>query len=246
MLPAMLDWRLPDRPLRDGAIRATTFGATLVVLAATFLRVTLPASDTYPLRAVIVFVLMMLIAIGHLHSGHPFRKFGIANLVTTLRVTLVALIAGLLGEVLSPLATMTVAATGLIVSIFDGVDGFLARRTRMASTFGARFDMETDAVFILVLSALAWRAEKAGAWILLAGLMRYLFVAAMAMCAWMRRQEPPSFRRKAICVVQVLGLSLVMLPAFTPPLSVWWCAFVLTTLTYSFGVDILWLWRHRE
>src|SRR5437867_3690361 len=76
-------------------------------------------------------------------------------------------------------AYATAAATaGAIVTLLDGVDGWLARRTHMASTFGERFDMETDALLILVLSVLAWQYDKAGAWLVLAGLLRYLFVAA--------------------------------------------------------------------
>ena len=42
----------------------------------------------------------------------------------------------------------------------------------MTSGYGARFDMETDAAFILVLSILVWQHGKAGAWVLLCGLMR--------------------------------------------------------------------------
>jgi phosphatidylglycerophosphate synthase len=105
--------------------------------------------------------------------------------------------------------------------------------------------MEVDAFFILVLSVLVWQTEKAGAWVVLAGLMRYLFVAAMLVLPWMRRETPPSLRRKLIAVLQMLGLSAVMLPAFVPPLSTVWCATLLLLLAYSFGADTWWLWRRR-
>ena len=39
----------------------------------------------------------------------------------------------------------------------------------MASAFGARFDMEIDALLILVLAILAWQHDKAGAWVLAVG-----------------------------------------------------------------------------
>ena len=39
-----------------------------------------------------------------------------------------------------------------VALILDGVDGKVARRTRNASAFGARFDMEVDAFLILVFS----------------------------------------------------------------------------------------------
>ena len=69
-------------------------------------------------------------------------------------------------------------ATVVVVAALDGVDGWLARRDAQASSFGARFDMETDAAFILILSVLVWQHGKAGAWVLGCGLMRYVFVAA--------------------------------------------------------------------
>ncbi|MEQ1870083.1 MAG: CDP-alcohol phosphatidyltransferase family protein [Vicinamibacterales bacterium] len=237
--------RLPGRSLRDEAVRTLTMGALGVVAAATLARPMLGATPAYPLKAVMLFVIVMGIAIGHLHQGHPYTRFGAANRITSARVGIVGLVAGLLGDTLSANATIAVPGAAAVALVLDGLDGYAARRTKMASGFGARFDMETDAFFILVLSALVWRAGKAGAWILLAGLMRYLFVAALQMFTWMRRQEPASIRRKAICLVQVLGLSLVMLPLFAPPVSTWWCAAVLATLFYSFGVDTLWLWRHR-
>ena len=41
--------------------------------------------------------------------------------------------------------------------LLDGVDGRLARKYGASSRFGARFDMEVDAVLICVLALLAWR-----------------------------------------------------------------------------------------
>ena len=48
----------------------------------------------------------------------------------------------------------------------------------MTSAFGARFDMEVDALLIQVLAVLAWQWDKAGPWVLMSGLLRYVFVAA--------------------------------------------------------------------
>ena len=62
----------------------------------------------------------------------------------------------------------------------------------MASAFGARFDMETDALLIQVLAILAWQYGKAGPWVLVSGLLRYLFVAAGWVWPWMREPLFPS------------------------------------------------------
>ena len=57
---------------------------------------------------------------------------------------------------------------------------------------GSRFDMETDAALILVLAIFVWRNGKAGPWVLLSGLLRYIFVAAGWMWPWMARRWPPT------------------------------------------------------
>ncbi len=131
------------------------------------------------------------------------------------------------------------------MTALDGVDGWLARRTHMMSAFGARFDMEIDALLIQVLAILAWWHGKAGAWVLLSGLLRYLFVAAGWVWPWMKRTLFPSVRRKVICIVQIAGLIITMLPAVTRPASDGAAATALAILGYSFLVDTAWLWRHR-
>ena len=68
--------------------------------------------------------------------------------------------------------------------VLDAVDGYVARRTATVSAFGARFDMETDAFLILVLSACV--AGQWGWWVLVLGLARYLFVAAGWALPWLR------------------------------------------------------------
>ena len=115
------------------------------------------------------------------------------------------------------------------------MDGWLARRTRMSSAFGARFDMETDALLILVLAILAWQYGKAGPWVIASGLLRYLFVAAGRVFPWMGRPLPPSRRGRAICIVQIVTLSLAIVPAIAPPASSFLAAAGLLALSYFFS-----------
>src|SRR4029079_15189952 len=126
----------------------------------------------------------------------------------------------------------------------DGVDGWLARRTRLSSRFGARFDMEVDALLIMALAVLAWQFGKARAWFFLSGLLRYIFIAAGWIWLWMRDPLPPSRRRQTICVVQVAGLIVAVAPIITPPVSTLAAATALLVLVYSFVIDTVWLWRH--
>jgi phosphatidylglycerophosphate synthase len=137
------------------------------------------------------------------------------------------------------------AAASVAVTLLDGVDGWLARRHDIASRFGARFDLEIDALLILALSVLAWRHDKAGAWVIASGVLRYAFVAAGALAPWLRGALPPSRRRQTICVVQIAALTLVMLPSVQPPISSLLAASALGALTGSFLIDTVWLWQHR-
>jgi phosphatidylglycerophosphate synthase len=140
----------------------------------------------------------------------------------------------------------TVVFIGIVAVLLDGVDGWVARRTGTASAFGMRFDMETDAALVLVLALLAWRFGKAGPWILLAGLLRYIFVGAGWVLPWMRRPLTPSFRGRLMCVVQIVTLIVAIAPIVQPPASGAIAACGLAALCYSFVVDTLRLARARE
>jgi phosphatidylglycerophosphate synthase len=200
----------------------------------------------YAVKAAAIFGAIAAIAASRRRAYHPFARFGPANQVTTVRALLVSLAAGFIGEARLPAIATAAATVGGAATALDGVDGWLARRTGLASAFGARFDMETDALLIQVLSVLAWQHGKAGAWVLASGLMRYVFVACGWIFPWLRRPLFPSTRRKAVCVVQLAGLILALLPWIEPPVSTWIAAVALGALAYSFSVDCFWLWQHRE
>ncbi len=97
------------------------------------------------------------------------RPFGFANWVTTLRALgAIALLAVALDAAFTALEVgvggrWAAVALALVLLALDGVDGFLARRFDQASTFGARFDMETDALLGLALALLVWALGQAGA-----------------------------------------------------------------------------------
>ncbi|HMJ86288.1 MAG TPA: CDP-alcohol phosphatidyltransferase family protein [Vicinamibacterales bacterium] len=194
-------------------------------------------------KAGVVLAAIVLLARRSARAHHPFRSYGPANQVTMVRAFMVTIVAGFIGEPSLPGAGWIIASAAVVATLLDGVDGWVARRTGMASAFGARFDMETDALLIQVLAILAWQYGKAGPWVLVSGLLRYLFVAAGWVLPWMREPLFPSVRRKAICVVQTAGLILTILPPIVPPASEWLAVVSLAALVYSFLADTLWLWR---
>jgi phosphatidylglycerophosphate synthase len=171
-------------------------------------------------------------------------RVGYANLVTGGRLVLVGVVAWLVSQPVVPAVAWTAVVVSTVAALLDIVDGWVARRTRTATAFGARFDMEVDAVLIMVLAGLAWAWGKAGTWVLASGLLRYGFLAGGWLLPWLRNPLPPSFRRKTICVVQIVALIVVLGPVITPPLSTFIAAAGLAILGYSFVVDTLWLWRH--
>jgi phosphatidylglycerophosphate synthase len=173
-------------------------------------------------------------------------RFGAANRLTSVRAAGVALVAAFVGEQITPGAAWTIVAFTIVLLILDGVDGRLARRHGQVSAFGARFDMETDAALTLVLAMLCWQADKAGAWILIVGLMRYAFVAAGLLWSWLARPLPYSRRRQTVCVLQLAGLLAVLSPLFPVPASSLVGLVTVLMLAGSFAVDIGWLAREQR
>jgi phosphatidylglycerophosphate synthase len=199
----------------------------------------------YPAKVIGMFTAIMIIAIAGLREHHPFPRFGAANVTTTIRALLVAAVAGFIGEAYVRAFAVTAASLAAAATALDGLDGWLARRTEMASTFGARFDMEIDALLIQTLAILAWQYGKAGAWVLASGLMRYVFVGAGWLWPWLRGPLTPTLRGRVICVVQLIALILAVIPAVMAPASAWIAASGLGVLCYSFFVDTLRLWQQR-
>lgn len=185
----------------------------------------------------------------YLLPGYPHRRFGYANLVTAFRGSLVSLTGAtvICFESLHQADTVLWALVGVVTLALalDGIDGYLARKYRQESELGARFDMEVDALLILILSVAAAVLAKAGAWVLLIGLMRYGFVAAGWFFPALAADLPPSFRRKLVCVVQVSALCLILVPFVSVPLSSYLAAISLAMLAMSFAIDTAYLLRKR-
>ena len=232
--------------MTDG-LRLRTAGVQLIALAVLVVlagaaRAQLPLGQLYSLKAAAWFAVIGTLAIVFINAGtHPFRQFGPANQVTTLRAVFVALVVGAIGGPATAAVAAGAASAGVAVTVMDGIDGWIARRSRMASRFGARFDMEIDALLILALSILTWQHGKAGPWVVLSGLLRYVFVAAGWQLPRMRQPLPGSRRRQTICVIQVVALIVALEPFVAPAASELIAGAALLALVYSFAVDTQWL-----
>ena len=134
-----------------------------------------------------------------------------------------------------------VLALSTVAMSLDGVDGQIARRTSTSTPFGARFDMEVDALLLLALSVMVALSDKVGAWVILIGAIRYLFVAAGMRWPVLQAPLPHSMRRKTVCVVQGVTLIVCVAPIISPTMATAAAAVSLLLLVYSFAVDTRWL-----
>jgi phosphatidylglycerophosphate synthase len=171
----------------------------------------------------------------------PHRHFGAANQLTLVRATLIALLLAMIGQPRIPVAFAFGIA--VLAASLDVADGRVARGSGMTSPYGARFDMETDALLILALSVLLWRSGILGAWVLASGAMRYVFVLVLRLFPRLRAPLAPSVRRQTFAVIQVVGLLIAFAP-FTPAVIAQGAAAAgLAGLLLSFGIDLRASWR---
>jgi len=235
--------RLPSAPLRSSVTRAVVACFILLLgLAPVVASWTMSGAD-YIRRCFTFFAAAAVLVVGLAGAHHPFPRFGAANTVTLFRVALVAGMAALLGETPDPRMASLAIAIVIVVTALDGLDGWLARRGGQSCAFGARFDMETDAALILILSILVWQHGKAGVWVLACGLMRYAFVALGWVLPWMAGPLRSTIRGKTVAIGQFIGLAVALSPMTPVPVSNVVAAITLAVLTWSFAVDIAWLKR---
>lgn len=199
---------------------------------------TLPTAF-WPLSA---FFVASVVSGAGLVSRYPHSTLGLCNTTTLMRTAMVAFLFGTLFFA-AEVSGWLVFSVGVVAFVLDGLDGWFARRSGLQSDFGAQFDMETDAALGAVLAVWLILSGTTQAEVLILGFARYVFVAAGWVLPQLRNELMPSFRRKAICVVQISALLLLVFP-LTPdvllaPLSLAASA----ALCFSFGADIRWLLR---
>lgn len=169
----------------------------------------------------------------------PRGRFGWANRVTLLRLVVLLTLT-------APTSWLSArAALGLVslVLALDLLDGFLARALGDASSFGAHFDMESDAQLVLVVTLHLWLAGSMGFWVLFAGSLRYLYVLAL----WLwpsraaAREAPRSrFARYSFAILMAGLCGALILP---PPLSSVSACCGTLVVSWSFARSSYFSWR---
>ncbi|MEO1747897.1 MAG: CDP-alcohol phosphatidyltransferase family protein [Pseudomonadota bacterium] len=179
-----------------------------------------------------------------IRTRYPHDRLGWCNRVTLARLVVVTILAAALLEGVDPqMPLLILAAVSLSL---DGVDGWLARREGLSSDFGARFDVEVDAAFALLLAIYGARNGVVTPYVILLGLPHYMFWIARILLPWLNAPLPERFSRKAVCVLQIAVLMLLLVPQMAgSALLNGAVAVVSLALIWSFGRDIAFLYRSR-
>src|ERR1700761_6657018 len=165
-----------------------------------------------------------------------------ADWITLTRMVLIAGVTGLVADSFSrPLAVTALVTLSAVALALDAVDGQVARRTGTATPLGARFDGETDAFLILVLSI--YVSQDYGAWVLAIGAARYVFLLAGWLIPWLRAPLAPRFWRKGVAAVQGIALTVAASGVTSRLAGMIAVAVALLLLAESFGRDTVWLYR---
>jgi phosphatidylglycerophosphate synthase len=142
---------------------------------------------------------------------------------------------------------LTMIIMGTLCLTLDGIDGRVARARREASDFGARFDVETDAAMLVVLSVAVAALGIAGWWVLVIGLLRYGYVATSLMVPALRIPLPYRYSAKVIAVAQAVALIAALVLELMHGRQ-WEVTMLLLTafglLCWSFGRSVVWQLRH--
>jgi phosphatidylglycerophosphate synthase len=173
------------------------------------------------------------------------HRFGPADAITAVRAVLTVVLAVLVVRSFGhdvPVALVVSLASLALVT--DAVDGQVARRTGTVTRFGARFDMETDAALLLVLST--YVARDVGVWVLAIGLARYVFLAAKVPLPWLRGQAPPRPWCKVVAALQGIVLLIAASGLLPEPIVVAALLVALALLVESFAHEAWDLWRVRQ
>src|SRR4051812_8564608 len=169
------------------------------------------------------------------------ERLGPASWVTLARATLAVGVAALAADSFTretPVGLLvTLAAVALALDLADGA---VARRAGMATALGARFDGEVDAFLILSLSV--YVAPMLGAWVLLIGAARYLFLAGEWVLPWLRAPLEPRRWRRVVAATEGVVLTVAAAGVVPPALMQGVLVAALAMLAASMGECVWWLW----
>ncbi|MGI5131335.1 CDP-alcohol phosphatidyltransferase family protein [Pseudonocardia sp. CA-107938] len=233
---------LPVRPHRVAGPTPATWQLAVAAAGAVVLLVAI-GSGPVGWAAGLAYLAALLAVLAWAVRRAGATTLGPADLVTLLRAVLIVGVTALVADGLATGATPVAVLVTLssVALVLDAVDGKVARRTETVTPLGARFDMEIDAVLLLVLSVHV--AVLLGPWVLAIGLIRYVFVAVSLALPWLGATLTARYAAKVVAALQGIVLVVAASELLPTLLAVIMVAVALALLVWSFAVDIPRLWQ---
>lgn len=132
---------------------------------------------------------------------------GLANWVTLIRfaglTTVVFLAFRISNQVLSLLL--------FVLVLVDGLDGYLARKKDQRTPFGACFDMETDTLFVCLVSVLLVSKGLSAKWILIPAWIKYYYTVFIDLAGLNTVPEKKTLFGATIAVIMFFALALAFI-----------------------------------
>jgi phosphatidylglycerophosphate synthase len=214
----------------ENKIRRWNLGHAGLMALSLLLSLTFENVAVVVLMALLSFVTYIVLHQKDLALVRPFG--GYANWVTAFRFLLTIV----LGLIVAHLSKIQIAMLATAIVSLDGLDGYLARKFKTQSLFGAYLDMETDAFYVALMSLILYHCDYVPGWILLPGFLRYFYVVFIRLIAYHKRTEKRLKFTQVIAVVFFISLILPFVIArevYEPLLGVVSVAIVIS-FAYSF------------
>jgi len=162
-----------------------------------------------------IITLYALIFFSFFYFLNQIRPYKPADVITAFRLLIAVFILYITPKNIIPFFVIFLLI--VFAEALDGIDGKIARKTG-TTQFGAIWDMETDAFFILILSYISVFYLNYPWWILGFGMIRYLFYFIFYSLKPENAGFPKSLSKfsKTICVSTVLILGLFWIIPIKP------------------------------
>jgi phosphatidylglycerophosphate synthase len=170
----------------------------------------------------------------HKNAWGKLPFFGAANLITTARLLLVLALAS--GEILFSDYGFFIVV--LIIPLLDVVDGLVARRRKEESQFGMYYDMEVDALFVMVASIIIYLNHSSMWIVLIPAFLRYFFKFLLSILD-KQKKFIESKQKYASIIAGNYFVALVLFSFMNNDLTKWYLSLSSIMIMMSFAKSII-------
>ncbi len=164
----------------------------------------------------------------------PKGIFGIANSVTIFRLFVTHFL--IVNYYYQPSNTLTIVGFSIIFA--DKLDGLIARYLNETSEFGDYFDTEADATFILFYGIILYENGVYNWWILVIGLLRYLYLLGQLMFKPIEKKD----RKPILSAIAFMFLAFAFSLSFMSDIAIikLFTKLACTLVIFTFVRDFWW------